>query len=130
MRAGGFNLGGEQSGHIVLSDYSTTGDGMLAALQVLAQLKEQGVKASQLTRLFAPLPQLLQNVRYEGGKPLESEKVQDAIARAQESLANDGRLLVRASGTEPLIRVMAEGENPDLIKAVVADLCAVIESVK
>jgi phosphoglucosamine mutase len=131
MRAGSFNLGGEQSGHIVLSDYSTTGDGLLAALQVLALLKEQGGRASELTRLFAPLPQLLQNVRYESGlRPLENAQVQEAIGRAQQSLANDGRLLVRASGTEPLIRVMAEGENSDLIRAVVTDLCAVIESVR
>lgn len=130
MRAGDFNLGGEQSGHIVMADYSTTGDGLLAAMQLLAALREHGGTASEALRLFDPLPQILRNVPYsEGHDPLHSDKVLAAIAKAEESLANDGRLLVRASGTEPLIRVMAEGDNMKLVEAVVSDLCGVIESV-
>ncbi len=128
MRAGNYNLGGEQSGHIVLSDYSTTGDGLLAALHILALLQQQGKKASEALRLFTPLPQILRNVKFtKGGKPLENSGVQDAIKSAEKKLANDGRLLVRASGTEPLIRVMAEGEDSKLVESVVGDLCAVIE---
>lgn len=127
MRADGFNLGGEQSGHIIMADYGTTGDGMMAALQILALLKQQSFPASTALNVFTPLPQILQNVRFESGKPLENEAVKTAIAKAEKSLANDGRLLVRASGTEPLIRVMAEGDNTDLIQSVVNDLCAVIE---
>jgi phosphoglucosamine mutase len=127
MRSDGYNLGGEQSGHIIMSDYGTTGDGMMAALQVLAVLKQQSYPASTAFNVFTPLPQILQNVHFEKGKPLENEIVKTAIAKAEKSLANDGRLLVRASGTEPLIRVMAEGDNADLVKSVVSDLCAVIE---
>lgn len=127
MRAGGFNLGGEQSGHIVMSDYGTTGDGLLTALQVLAVLKDRGGKASDVLRMFTPLPQVLQNVRFENGaKPLDKKEVQDAIAGAESRLANDGRLLVRASGTEPLIRVMAEGDDSVLVNQIVQDLCSVI----
>lgn len=130
MRAGDFNLGGEQSGHIVMADYCTTGDGLLAAMQVLAALRQSDKKASEALCLFDPLPQILRNVPYKAGKdPLHSDKVLAAIAKAEESLANDGRLLVRASGTEPLIRVMAEGDNRDLVENVVSDLCGVIESV-
>lgn len=128
MRGGGYNLGGEQSGHIVLSDYGTTGDGLLTALHVLAVLKERGGKASDVLKLFEPLPQVLQNVRLENGvKPLDRQEVKDAIAHAEKKLANDGRLLVRASGTEPLIRVMAEGDDAGLVKKIVQDLCLVIE---
>lgn len=129
MRAKGAALGGEQSGHIILSDLGTTGDGMLAALQVLSILKNEGRPASAVLDMFAPLPQILRNVRYEpGAKPLDSAQVQDAIRKAEATLAHDGRLLVRASGTEPLIRVMAEGDNATLVDSVVGDLCEVIES--
>ncbi|MDB5490577.1 MAG: phosphoglucosamine mutase [Micavibrio sp.] len=128
MRADGFNLGGEQSGHIIMSDFGTTGDGMMAALQILAVLKQQSYPASTALNVFTPLPQILQNVRFaSGAKPLESEAVKEAIAKAEKSLANDGRLLVRPSGTEPLIRVMAEGDDAAKVKSIVDDLCAVIE---
>lgn len=126
MRAQGHNLGGEQSGHIVLTDFGTTGDGMLAVLQVLAILKERGGKASETMRLFEPVPQLLKNVRFVGGKPLELPAVQEALKVAESKLAESGRLVVRPSGTEPLIRVMAEGDDPDLVGQVVDNLCAVI----
>ncbi len=130
MREGGFNLGGEQSGHIIMSDYGSTGDGLLAAMQLLRLLHADGRKASDILRLFEPFPQILQNVRFNGGaRPLDNEQVKEAISRAEQSLANDGRLVVRPSGTEPLIRVMAEGRDPDLVRTVVGDLCAVIENV-
>ncbi len=129
MREGGFNLGGEQSGHIVLSDYGTTGDGLLAALHVLSVVKGKGGKASEALNLFEPLPQLLKNVRFEKGqKPLQNELVQSALQKAEKTLANDGRVLVRASGTEPLIRIMAEGRNQKLVESVVDDLCQVIQT--
>lgn len=128
MRTDGFNLGGEQSGHIIMSDFGTTGDGLMAALQILAVLKQQSYPASTALNVFTPLPQVLQNVRFaSGAKPLENDAVKDAIAKAEKSLANDGRLLVRPSGTEPLIRVMAEGDDADKVKSIVSDLCAVIE---
>ncbi|PJB71621.1 MAG: phosphoglucosamine mutase [Alphaproteobacteria bacterium CG_4_9_14_3_um_filter_47_13] len=128
MREGGFNLGGEQSGHIILSDFSTTGDGMLAALQVLSSLQQRAEKASALLHLFDPLPQILQNVKFhQGVRPLDDEQVKTAIEKAQTLLANDGRLVIRPSGTEPVIRVMAEGDNPELVKKIVNDLCAEIE---
>ena len=131
MRAKGFNLGGEQSGHIIISDYARTGDGLIAALQVLAVLVQGKAKASEATRLFAPVPQLLKSVRYDktnGAKPLEHDGVKTAIASAEKKLgANAGRLLIRKSGTEPVIRVMAEGDDAKLVKDVVNDLCAVIQ---
>ncbi|MCB1532954.1 MAG: phosphoglucosamine mutase [Alphaproteobacteria bacterium] len=127
MREGGYNLGGEQSGHIILSDFSRTGDGLLAALQVLSLLKEQGRPASEVLNLFAPVPQILRNVRFEGGTPLDDAQVQEAIKQAEETLANDGRVLVRASGTEPVIRVMAEGDDLKKVETVVGDLCSAIE---
>lgn len=128
MRKYDYNLGGEQSGHIILSDYSTTGDGLLAALQMLSILKHSGKKASEALRIFTPLPQILRNVKFAKDKaPLENEQVKAAILNAQEKLANDGRVLVRASGTEPLIRVMAEGDNAAIVETVVSDLCTVIE---
>lgn len=127
MREGGYNLGGEQSGHIVMADLGTTGDGLMAALQVLMLINKSGKKASEVCHVFEPLPQILQNVTYTNGTPLDKKSVQEAIAKAEETLANDGRLLVRPSGTEPVIRVMAEGDNPELIKSVVGDLCSVIE---
>lgn len=128
MREGGFNLGGEQSGHVILSDFGTTGDGLLAGLQVLSALMASGKKASQFCRVFDPFPQVLQNVRITNGhKPLDDAGVKSAIERAEKELANDGRLLIRKSGTEPLIRVMAEGRNETQVKQLVSDLCAVIE---
>ena len=132
MRAGGYNIGGEQSGHIVLSDYSTTGDGLLAALQVLALIKQQGKPASVALNVFRPLPQILRNVKFDpaqakGQKPLDNTQVKDAIKKAEDRLVKGGRLLVRASGTEPLIRVMAEGDDAAMVENVVGDLCAVIE---
>ena len=127
MREKGFNVGGEQSGHIILSDYSTTGDGLIAALQVLAAIVEAGRPASQVCRVFEPLPQLLRNVSVNGGAPLEAKAVKKAIAAGERKLGSGGRLLIRASGTEPLVRVMAEGEDESLISAVVEDIAGVIE---
>ncbi len=123
MRRDGYNVGGEQSGHIILSDYATTGDGLLAALQVLVELVETGRPASELLRCFEPLPQRLQNVRFESGAPLDSARVKQAIAQAEARLAGSGRLVIRKSGTEPLIRVMAEGEDPALVADVVDEVC-------
>jgi len=128
MREHGFNLGGEQSGHIILSDYTTTGDGLIAALQVLAVIVERGGRASEICRLFEPLPQLLRNVRFSGGKPLDAEPVKKAIADAEKRLSNSGRLLIRKSGTEPVIRVMAEGEDEAQLDAIVEELCGAIRS--
>jgi phosphoglucosamine mutase len=128
MREHGFNVGGEQSGHLVLSDFSTTGDGLIAALQVLAVIAESGQKASEATHLFEPLPQILRNVRYRAGaKPLESQAVASAIQDGEARLANKGRLLIRKSGTEPMIRVMAEGDDEKLVKTVVGDIVKVLE---
>jgi phosphoglucosamine mutase len=127
MRNGGQNVGGEQSGHMILSDYATTGDGTIAALQVLAALVESGKPASELLRQFEPVPQLLKNVRFSGGKPLEDARVKAAIADAEKSLAGTGRLVIRPSGTEPLIRVMAEGDREDQVRQVVDQICAAVE---
>ena len=127
MRAHGQNIGGEQSGHIVLGDYSTTGDGLVAALQVLAVIVSSGKPASEVLRLFEPLPQLLKNVRYQGASPLEQTSVQNAIADAEQRMAKSGRLLIRKSGTEPLIRVMAEGDDEALVNEVVGELVTEIE---
>jgi phosphoglucosamine mutase len=126
MRAQGKNLGGEQSGHVILSDFSTTGDGLVAALQVLSVLVRSGERASQACRVFAPLPQLLRNVRYSGTSPLRLPNIQSAIALASDRLQATGRVLIRASGTEPLIRVMAEGEDSALVAQIVDELCATI----
>ena len=128
MREGGFNLGGEQSGHMILADHATTGDGTIAALQVLAALVESGGKpASELLHQFDPVPQLLKNVRFDakasGGKPLEKQAVKDAIAHAETQLAGRGRLVIRPSGTEPVIRVMAEGDDADEVEQVVDTIC-------
>lgn len=125
MRAGGFNLGGEQSGHIVMTDFATTGDGLLAGLQFLAAMVETGKKASELTQSFETVPQMLKNVRYELGQaPLETDKVKAVIADAEAKLVGKGRLLIRKSGTEPLVRVMAECEDADLLTQVVDDILA------
>ena len=128
MRELGCNLGGEQSGHMILSDFATTGDGLVAALQVLALLVEEGRPASEVCRRFDPLPQQLVNIRYTGGSPLADADVQRAIAAAGEALGSRGRVLVRASGTEPLIRVMAEAEDEAEVKATVEGLASVIRA--
>jgi len=127
MREHGYNLGGEQSGHIVISDYSTTGDGMIAALQVLAVIVGAGKPASEVCRVFDPLPQVLQNVTFNGGKPLEDKAVKKAIKDGEGRLGAGGRLLIRPSGTEPVIRVMAEGEDEALVASVVGAIAGVIE---
>ena len=125
MRAGGFNIGGEQSGHLILADHSTTGDGLVAALQVLAALVSGGKPASELLHLFEPVPQLLKSVRFTG-TPLADATVKAAIAAGEARLNGNGRLLIRKSGTEPVIRVMAEGDDKRLVKAVVEDICAAV----
>jgi phosphoglucosamine mutase len=128
MRQLGCNIGGEQSGHIILSDHSTTGDGLVAALQVLAALVERQVPASVACSVFAPIPQLLKNVRYGAGAgaPLDAAPVKTAIAEGERRLGSAGRLLIRKSGTEPVIRVMAEGEDEALIAEIVDEICAAI----
>ena len=126
MREGGFNLGGEQSGHVILSDYATTGDGLMAALQVLAVLVEQGQTMSQLGHQFDTVPQLLKNVRFTGASPLDSDAVKQAIKEGEAMLKGSGRVLVRPSGTEPLIRVMAEGDDEKQVKTVVNAISAAI----
>ena len=129
MREGAFNLGGEQSGHIILRDYATTGDGLLAALQVLAVLKEGDKPMSALARQFEPVPQLLENVRFRSGKPLESSAVKAVIADAEQRLNGSGRIVVRASGTEPLIRIMAEGDDEKLVSQVVKEIAGAVKEV-
>ena len=129
MRAGKFNLGGEQSGHIIMTDYATTGDGLLAGLQFLAAMIETGQKASNLTRSFETVPQMLKNVRYSVGQyPLEVDRVKAVIADAQLKLIGKGRLLIRKSGTEPLVRVMAECEDANLLIEVVDSIVAQVEA--
>jgi phosphoglucosamine mutase len=128
MRAGGFNLGGEQSGHIVMTDHATTGDGLMAGLQFLAEMVRSGRPASELLHQFERVPQLLRNVAFSrGSAPLEEAGVKQAIASAEARLAGGGRLLIRPSGTEPLIRVMAEHEDADLMEAAVAEVSAAVE---
>ncbi|MDP8916499.1 MAG: phosphoglucosamine mutase, partial [Pseudomonadota bacterium] len=126
MREGGFNLGGEQSGHLILSDFSTTGDGLIAALQVLGLMVSSGEPMSALARQFEPAPQRLENVRFASGKPLESESVKSAIAEGEARLNGTGRVVVRASGTEPLIRIMAEGDDEALVAQVVRDIAGAV----
>ncbi|KXF89794.1 phosphoglucosamine mutase [Phaeobacter inhibens] len=129
MREGGFNLGGEQSGHIVMTDYATTGDGLMAGLHFLAEMVRADKPASQLAQQFAPVPQLLKNVRFAAGQtPLESDQVQTAIKVAEETLAGQGRLLIRKSGTEPLVRVMAECEDAKVLTAAVDSVVAAVEA--
>jgi phosphoglucosamine mutase len=128
MRAKGYNVGGEQSGHIVLSDFSTTGDGMIAALQVLAALVQSGKPASEVMRQFEPVPQLLKNVRYSGGAPLDDARVKQAIADAEKRLGNQGRLVIRPSGTEPLVRIMAEADDEALVQDVVDTLADIVKT--
>jgi phosphoglucosamine mutase len=129
MRADGYNVGGEQSGHIILTDYTTTGDGFVAALQVLAVVKRAGKPVSELCHRFEPLPQVLKNVRYQSGKPLENATVRTAIASAEQKLGRGGRLLVRPSGTEPVIRVMGEGDDKLLVEAAVDDVIEALTQV-
>ena len=129
MRKHNFNVGCEQSGHIVLSDYGTTGDGLIAALQILACVKRSGKPVSEVCRRFEPVPQLLRNVRFSGGKPLENKVVKQAISDAESELSKNGRLVIRPSGTEPLIRVMAEGDDQGQIERIVNDLIGVIAAV-
>ena len=130
MRTHGFNVGGEQSGHIIMSDYSTTGDGLVSALQVLACIKRAGKPASEVCKVFEPVPQILKNVRYAGMKPLDNAGVQEAIKDGQSRLGQSGRLVIRPSGTEPLIRVMAEGDDRMLVEDVVDDIVAVIAGLR
>jgi phosphoglucosamine mutase len=122
----GYNVGGEQSGHIILTDYTTTGDGLVAAMQVLAMVKKLGKPASEVCHRFEPLPQVLRNVRFSGGRPLENETVKATIAAASARLGAAGRLVIRPSGTEPVIRVMAEAEDRLLVDSLVAEVCEAV----
>jgi phosphoglucosamine mutase len=128
MKQGGFNVGGEQSGHMILLDHATTGDGTVAALRVLASLVRSGKRASELLHIFEPVPQLLKNVRYESGEPLANDTVKAAIAAAEAQLAGTGRLVIRPSGTEPVIRVMAEGDDRAEVEQVVDTICAAVRT--
>jgi phosphoglucosamine mutase len=129
MNKGGFNVGGEQSGHIILNDFGTTGDGVVAALQVLAVLAEDNKPASEAAHVFDPLPQVLENVRFKNGSPLTNARVTECIKAGEARLNGTGRILVRKSGTEPVIRVMAEGEDETIVRQVVHDIVASIEEV-
>jgi phosphoglucosamine mutase len=129
MRAKGFNVGGEQSGHIILSDFTTTGDGLIAALQLLAVVKAQQRPVSEVCRRFEKVPQLLQSVRYKQGKPLDHKAVLQAIEESKARLGAAGRLVIRESGTEPVIRVMAESDDESLVKAVVGEIAEAIRQV-
>ena len=128
MQAKGWLLGGENSGHIICLDKHTTGDGIIAALQVLAALVRSGKRASELLHLFDPVPQLLRNVRFAGGKPLEAESVKQVIAAAEAELNGSGRLVIRPSGTEPVIRVMAEGDDAGQVERVVDTICDAVKA--
>ena len=127
MRAKGLNVGGEQSGHMIMLDHATTGDGTIAALQVIAALVDCGKPASELLNMFEPVPQLLKNVRFSGGKPLDDTKVQAVIAEAEAELSGKGRLVIRPSGTEPVIRVMAEGDDGQQVERVVDRICDAVQ---
>jgi phosphoglucosamine mutase len=129
MRAGGYNVGGEQSGHMILLDHATTGDGTIAALQVLAELVHSGKRASELLHLFDPVPQLLKNVVYSDGDPLADLDVKAAIADGERALDGRGRLVIRKSGTEPKIRVMAEGDDAGEVERVVDSICEAVKKV-
>ena len=129
MRADGYNVGGEQSGHLLMTDFATTGDGTIAALQILAEIIRRGKPASEVLDVFTPVPQLLKNVRYTGPNPMDMKLVQSAIKDADQMMGGSGRILVRASGTEPLIRVMAEGDDMAMVEKVTDGLVGVIEGV-
>jgi phosphoglucosamine mutase len=129
MRAHGYNLGGEQSGHIIMSDYTTTGDGLVAALQLLSVVKRSDRPVSEVCHSFDPLPQILRNVRYAGGDPLGDTQVTGAIEAARKSLNGNGRLVIRPSGTEPVIRVMGEGDDAELVQRIVDDIVAAVTRV-
>ena len=129
MREHGYNLGGEQSGHIIMSDYTTTGDGLVAALQLLSVVQRQGRPVSEVCHCFDPLPQILKNVRYRTGQPLSQDSVVSAIAQARARLGNGGRLVIRPSGTEPVIRVMAEGDDRSLVNEVVDEVVEAVTKV-
>jgi phosphoglucosamine mutase len=122
MREHGYNLGGEQSGHIIMSDYTTTGDGLIAALQLLTVVKRLDKPVSEVCHCFEPLPQILKNVRYKSGQPLQHDAVASVIESARRRLGDQGRLVIRPSGTEPVIRVMGEGDDRDLLLKVVEDV--------
>lgn len=126
MRAHGYNLGGEQSGHMVMSDFTTTGDGLLAALQILSAVQSSGKTVSDVCNKFEPVPQILKNVRYGSGNPLKDATVIEAISDGEAQLGKTGRLVIRASGTEPLIRIMAEGDDAALVASVVQDIAGVV----
>jgi phosphoglucosamine mutase len=126
MRQHGFNVGGEQSGHIILSDFTTTGDGLIAALQVLAVIRREQRPASEVCRRFEPVPQIMKNFRYKDGRPLDNDQVQRVIEEGKVKLGGGGRLVIRPSGTEPVIRVMGEGDNADLVQSVVDDIVQVL----
>ena len=128
MRQHGYNLGGEQSGHIILSDYVTTGDGLVAALQVMALVKKRNRPVSEVCRRFEPVPQVLKNVRFDAGRNLPEDKIAVAVAAGREKLGQTGRLVIRLSGTEPVVRVMGEGDNFDLVEAVVDDVCEALRA--
>jgi phosphoglucosamine mutase len=126
MREGGYNVGGEQSGHIILSDFSTTGDGLIAALQVLAVLAGERKPASEATRLYEPLPQVLENIRFRNGSPLEDARVKSQIEAGTARLNGKGRIVIRKSGTEPVIRIMAEGEDAHELRQIVREIASVV----
>ena len=128
MRKGAFNVGGEQSGHIILTDYATTGDGLIAGLQILAELKRADAPASEVLHRFENVPQLLKNVRFAGGRPLDAESVKSVIAEAETELEGRGRLVIRPSGTEPVIRVMAEGDDRGQVERVVDRICEAVRA--
>jgi len=128
MRAKDCNVGGEQSGHIILTDHSTTGDGLVAGLQVLAALVQSGKPASEILNQFEPVPQLLKNVRFAGGAPLEDDAVKKRISAAEAELDGRGRLVIRTSGTEPLVRVMAEGDDPKMVERLVDSICEAVQA--
>jgi phosphoglucosamine mutase len=129
MREHGYNLGGEPSGHIIMSDYTTTGDGFIAALQILSVVRRSGKRVSEVCHRFEALPQVLKNVRYKNGAPLQNAGVKSAIASAEKKLGHGGRLIVRPSGTEPVIRVMGEGDDRVLVEAAVDDVVEALSEV-
>ncbi len=129
MREHGYNLGGEQSGHIILSDYCTTGDGLVAALQLLSIVKRRQRPVSEVCHRFEPVPQILRNVRFRNTRPLEEERVSRAIEDGRRKLGNDGRLVICLSGTEPVVRVMGEGDDRDLVEQIVDNVCEALSAV-